>query len=105
MKPIKQDLLEIQSFELLKASFLFEAAIHPFRQQLLSLLCEEDRWLTATAIADLLNASRIFCMQHLSILVGVNLLFREKNEGNVFYFINEEKLEDLNAAAKALSQG
>lgn len=102
MKPCRSEELNIHSHELLKASFLFEAAIHPVRRHLLQLLTEEHR-LPAAIIYRKLHLSKALCIQHLSILCGVGLVLRQANGEQLLYAVNYEKLDELHAAAEALS--
>lgn len=101
MKPCRSEELNLHSLELLKASFLFEAAIHPVRRHLLHLLAKEQR-LSASAIYRKLRLSKGLCIQHLSILCGVGLVLRRAIGAQLFYEVNHAKLDDLHAAAETL---
>ena len=103
MKQVKQKEPELQFNVLLKASFLFEAAIHPLRQQLLSLLEEEER-VSVKTICSLLDIEEAICVQQLSILCGVGLLTRKTEDGDVFYAVQHEKLHQLYLCSEALLQ-
>lgn len=101
MKSVRKKELAIQSGTLLKASFLFEAAIHPMRLQLLNLLIAHGG-LTATSIFALLDIESDTGLQQLSILCGVGLLLRNTESEEVFYTVNYEKLDQLYRCAEAL---
>lgn len=103
MKPAKPNESALQFNSLMKASFLYEAAIHPMRQQLLSILTEEKR-LSAKAMADILFLEEETCIQQLSILCGAGLLFRQPDAGEVYYTVDSEKLQQLYDCAEALLQ-
>jgi DNA-binding MarR family transcriptional regulator len=101
MKQVKQKEPELQLDAMLKASFLFEAAIHPLRHQLLSLLIEEDR-VSIKTLCYLLDLEEATCVQQLSILCGVGLLIRKTDEEDVYYTVHYEKLHQLYLCADAL---
>ena len=101
MKSVRKKEFTIQSDTLLKASFLFEAAIHPMRLQLLNLLIAHGG-LTSTAIFDLLDLETEIGLQQLSILCGVGLLLRNAEGEEMFYTVNYEKLDQLYRCAESL---
>ena len=101
MKPVKHQPLDLNLTPLLQASFLFEAAVNPMRQQLLALLTEEDK-LTAKALCSTLNVEESFCLQQLSILCGAGLLRRKADGEEVFFSVRFEKLHQLYACAEAV---
>lgn len=101
MKPTKQQKAPLPFSAILKASFLYEAAIHPMRQQIIGLLLLEKR-LPALAIADILFLEEEVCVQQLSILCGVGLVIRQTEDGDVFYRLDRQKLEQLYACAEVL---
>lgn len=103
MKHTKQNASEFQFSTILKASIIFEAAIHPMRQQLLALL-QEERGLSYKAIAATLLLEEELCLQQLSILCGAGLLLRQKDNGDVFYTVDKEKLQQLYACADELME-
>ena len=102
MKPVKKKELNIQADTLLKASFLFEAVIHPMRLRLLNLLIAHGG-LTTTAILSMLELEPEICVQQLSILCGVGLLLRNTEGEEVFYTVNYKKLDQLDRCAELLS--
>jgi len=101
MKTSQADTLVIRSSELLKASFLFEAIVHPMRGKLLEAILEEGR-LTASELWQRLGIEEALCLQQLSILCGVGLLLRQPETERVFYAVNHAKMEVLYTAAEAL---
>lgn len=101
MKSVKKKDLLIQADILLKASFLFEAVIHPMRHQLLNLLIAQGG-LTTTAILRMLKVEPEICVQQLSILCGVGLVLRNTEGEDVFYTVNYEKLDQLYRCAEIL---
>lgn len=101
MKTARQQNSKLQLTSLLKASFLFEAAIHPMRQQLIGLLIKEGT-LTASAICDLSGIEDALCVQQLSILCETGLLVRHAEFGVVFYSVQHQKLQQLYQCADAL---
>lgn len=101
MKHAKQNASVLQFSTIMKASFIFEAAIHPMRQQLLALLQEEGR-LAAKAIAAFLFLEEELCLQQLSILCGAGLLLRQVDGKEVYFILNQEKLQQLYACSDEL---
>lgn len=101
MKTTHADTLIIRSNDLLKASFLFEAIVHPMRRRLVEAVLEEEG-LTATALSQKLEIEQGLCLQQLSILCGVGLLLRRREGRQIVYVVDQEKIEALNSAAGAL---
>jgi DNA-binding transcriptional ArsR family regulator len=104
MNPAKTEELEIQTSNLLEASFIIEAANNPLRQQLLCLLNEEEK-LTLAVICRKMQLELAVCIQHMSILrkAGLVLALREGNQ--MFYAVNNQKIYLLYACAEALLPG
>ena len=101
MKPVKHQPLDLNLTPLLKASFLFEAAVNPMRQQLLAVLTENEH-LTARSLGYLLNVEEAICLQQLSILCGAGLLRRNADGNDVFFSVRLDKLNQLYACAEAV---
>ena len=101
MKPVKHQPLDLNLTPLLQASFLFEAAVNPMRQQLLAVLTENEH-LTARSLGYLLNVEEAICLQQLSILCGAGLLRRNADGNDVFFSVRLDKLNQLYACAEAV---
>lgn len=103
MKQAKQNQSALQFSTIMKASFIFEAAVNPMRRQLLAVL-QEERRLSIKTIAALLFLEEELCRQQLSILYGAGLLKRQADSEDVYYTLNQEKLQQLYACADELSE-
>jgi ArsR family transcriptional regulator, arsenate/arsenite/antimonite-responsive transcriptional repressor len=93
--------LEIQSETLLRASFIFEAAIHPVCQRMLRLLDEEER-LTAGAISQKMSLEQAVCSNYLSILHRADLVLIEREGRQAWYVVNNAMFDQLFACAEVL---
>jgi DNA-binding transcriptional ArsR family regulator len=93
--------LEIQSDTLLRAAFIFEAAIHPVCQRMLRLLDEEER-LTAGAISQKMGLEQEVCSNYLSFLHRADLVLIEKEGRQTLYVVNYTMFDQLFACAAAL---
>ncbi len=102
LKSMKKKDFIIQTDTLQKASFLFEAIIHPMRLKVLNLLIDYGG-LTTAAVSLILKQESQICVQQLSILCGVGLVLRNTESEEVFYTVNYKKLDQLYRCAELFS--
>lgn len=98
------DELQIDFFYLKKASLVLRAVNNKIRLQILELLHEHSK-LTVTSLFVKLRLDQSAISQHLAILRKTGFVKTEREGKCIYYFINYQRLEELNNSAAQLLKG
>lgn len=95
------DELQIDFFYLKKASLVLRAVNNKIRLQILQILHEHSR-LTVTELYVKLRLDQSAASQHLAVLRKGGFVSTERDGKCIYYFINYQRLEELNKFAAQL---
>jgi DNA-binding transcriptional ArsR family regulator len=95
------DELQIEFFNLKKASLIFRAVNNKVRLQILQHLHENSK-MTVTALYIKLRLDQSATSQHLAILRKAGFVTTERDGKCIYYSINYQRLEELNQCALQL---
>lgn len=89
--------------ELRKAVIILRAVNHKLRQDIINLL-EENEKMTVTDLYVKLRLEQSVASQHLAILRRAGVVNTERNGKFIYYYLNEERLEQINGLVDDLMQ-
>ena len=93
--------LHLLATDIKKAALIFRAVKHPLRQQMLRLM-HENASINVTTLYTKLRLEQSVASQHLSILRGAGVVQTQKVGKEVLYSVQYERLQKIQAVAKAL---
>ncbi len=93
---LRVDLLNVK-----KAALVLRALNHKLRQQILKLIDESGK-MTVTEIYVKLRLEQSVASQHLAILRKAGFVKTERDGKFIYYFINNERLQELNKFVEEL---
>lgn len=94
--------LAIDTLQLKKASLIFRAVNHKLRQEILSLLHQNQR-MAVTAVYVKLRMEQSVTSQHLAILRKAGFVTTQREGKQIFYSVNYDRLNQVTEIAKALN--
>lgn len=89
--------------ELRKAVIILRAVNHKLRQQMITLLDENEK-MTVTDIYVKLRLEQSVASQHLAILRRAGVVNTERNGKFIYYYLENDRLEQINELVKDLIQ-
>jgi len=87
--------MKIDYLNIKKATLVLRALNHKLRQQIIKLL-EENQKMTVTDIYVQLRLEQSVASQHLAILRRAGVLKTDRDGKYIYYYVNHERLEQIN---------
>ena len=100
----KDNLPDIEYYNIKKAAMVLRALNHKLRQQIIITIYENKR-LTVTQIYVKQRLEQSVASQHLSILRKAGIVSTERNGKFIYYTINSSRIIELNQYSKNLGEG
>jgi DNA-binding transcriptional ArsR family regulator len=94
-------LLQVNEQLLRKGRTVFRSVNHALRQQIITLIHENER-MTVTAIYHTLGIEQSVASQHLAILREAKLVNTQREGHNIFYSVNYERMNRIHVLSEQL---